>query len=244
MSSRTRSSGGFSLVEMLIVVAIIGALAAMVFPMLFKVKASAKRAECLSNMKQLGTALLAYSEKFNAWGPHTDNDNGASPYGWFDSLGGFIGDVKFSRVKQCPMWEGYETVTADQHSIKMNQRLCLFTLTWADVMADPYRPYPAGADPTTSTTSAYYFCPIGRTKDPSNTIVFFDGRMGSEATQTSGINGRVDALRHDGITNILFMNGGAQGFDAESAGIMDSSNGTWTTLGPFIWQPVKGKIGE
>lgn len=55
-----RSCRAFTLIELLVVIAIIAILAALLFPVFARAKESAKRAACLSNMKQTGIAVEMY----------------------------------------------------------------------------------------------------------------------------------------------------------------------------------------
>jgi prepilin-type N-terminal cleavage/methylation domain-containing protein/prepilin-type processing-associated H-X9-DG protein len=51
---------GFTLIELLVVIAIIGILAAMVFPVFARARESARRAVCLSNVKNIALAIQMY----------------------------------------------------------------------------------------------------------------------------------------------------------------------------------------
>jgi len=50
----------FTLIELMIVIAIIGILAAILFPVFARAKAAAKQTTCLSNLKQIGDAFVLY----------------------------------------------------------------------------------------------------------------------------------------------------------------------------------------
>src|SRR4029079_14705624 len=58
---RHRVSRGFSLVELLVVVGIITLLAGILLPAVNKARESAKRIQCMSNVRQLTVAWLTYA---------------------------------------------------------------------------------------------------------------------------------------------------------------------------------------
>jgi prepilin-type N-terminal cleavage/methylation domain-containing protein/prepilin-type processing-associated H-X9-DG protein len=55
-----RRARGFTLIELLVVIAIIGILAAMVFPVFARARESARKAVCLSNVKNIALAMQMY----------------------------------------------------------------------------------------------------------------------------------------------------------------------------------------
>ena len=56
---------GFTLIEILVVIAIIGILAAILFPAFARARENARRASCMSNMKQLGLGMLQYAQDYD-----------------------------------------------------------------------------------------------------------------------------------------------------------------------------------
>jgi len=89
MGSRRR---GFTLIELLVVIAIIGILAAMVFPVFARARESARKAVCLSNVKNLALAVQMYLADNNDTLPPGEHRQEVLDY--FYGLGGWTTAIK------------------------------------------------------------------------------------------------------------------------------------------------------
>ena len=66
-----KRQSGFTLIELLIVIAIIAILAAILFPVFARARENARRSSCASNMKQIGLAIMQYTQDYDERMPPT-----------------------------------------------------------------------------------------------------------------------------------------------------------------------------
>ncbi len=98
----------FTLIELLVVVAIIAVLVAILLPALKNARESAKRAMCLSNLKQMALGIFMYTQDYSGVLPPNSQCHNAYYQGRFDNHENFCWSrlyplyVKDFRVFYCP----------------------------------------------------------------------------------------------------------------------------------------------
>ncbi len=83
-----RKAGGFTLIELLVVIAIIAILAAMLFPVFARARESARKIQCLSNVKNIAMAVQIYLTDYDRLWPQEDRQEVQAG---FHDLGGCSG---------------------------------------------------------------------------------------------------------------------------------------------------------
>jgi prepilin-type N-terminal cleavage/methylation domain-containing protein/prepilin-type processing-associated H-X9-DG protein len=107
-----RHRKAFTLIELLVVVAIIGVLAAILFPVFARARENARRASCLSNLKQFSLAILMYSQDYDS------QIFAVAGYHWWTEP--YMPYINNQQILQCPSATSSTYSWAPAHSYDCN----------------------------------------------------------------------------------------------------------------------------
>jgi len=117
MTSRT--DRGFTLVELLVVMAILGVLIGLLLPAVQASRESARRTNCASNFRQIGLAMTQYCDQWGGNFPRTTHDTDDLKKCWIYTLAPYVENV--DRIRICPSdLKGDERLDARMTSYVMN----------------------------------------------------------------------------------------------------------------------------
>jgi prepilin-type N-terminal cleavage/methylation domain-containing protein/prepilin-type processing-associated H-X9-DG protein len=100
---RMRKSA-FTLIELLVVIAVIAILAALLFPVFAQVRERARMTDCLSNMRQIGSALMIYVQDYDETFPclrfhEWTAEKGYNCYVWRNAIRPYLKSID---ILACP----------------------------------------------------------------------------------------------------------------------------------------------
>jgi prepilin-type N-terminal cleavage/methylation domain-containing protein/prepilin-type processing-associated H-X9-DG protein len=96
---KSPSKQAFTLIELLVVIAIISILAAILFPVFARARENARRASCLSNLKQMGLGMMMYAQDYDETYPDRYFKNGTDTIFWWVLLQPY---TKSEQLFRCP----------------------------------------------------------------------------------------------------------------------------------------------
>lgn len=192
---RKQSCRGFTLIELLVVIAIIAILAAILFPVFARARENARKANCLSNCKQIGLGLMQYIQDYDETLPiigWNTGDGAVWPNGTFSASNPWhmriYPYIKNTGVFNCPSatykWQG-EVSTG----IKYGANGTLMSVTPPCSMASIQRPADTVA--------------IADSDGPASYCVF-------QACYTGPSSARYLGVRHSEGCNFIFNDGHAK----------------------------------
>jgi len=134
-----RIKRGFTLIELLVVIAIIALLASMLLPALKMAREKARQIVCISQLKQVGLAILMYTDDYDGYFPPVSVPGSSKSYIWVadgdNPMVNYMGGARIYKSASYPdCWQIYVCPTTKMY-YGSNEELmpAHWEETWADL---------------------------------------------------------------------------------------------------------------
>ena len=187
--SKKRSRKGFTLIELLVVIAIIAILASILFPAFAAARKAAQRISCASNLKQISSAMMQYTQEYDERFPRVDVSAGSNPTPIPIMLSSYLKD---EAIFKCPSVDNWTSDPPPVWSVTFKSGYGFNNLLTDDIAP--------------GTTFA-----INEVKSPSNTAMVFDSPLPLAGALLAI---RPVAERHLNGVNVAYVDGHVKWFNA------------------------------
>lgn len=246
MTSRFRGGAAFSLIELLVAVAIIAVLIALLFPALASVRESSRRTTCASGLRQWGVAMLAYRNDHRQHLPCEGAINSpAMPDAWYNALPPYVNAQPYGSIYDgSPLGanEGYANdwiwhcptrIALDRRHSTTGKNAFHYGMNAVLNGTNTYGPN-LGEGP-----QPRYFIDTRLIDDPARTLFLAEAHNQpaiSPALNVEPQYRQLDRERHDGSFNALFIDAGVRLLPGTEVGEPVQMGGRWRS-GEVVWGP-------
>jgi prepilin-type processing-associated H-X9-DG protein/prepilin-type N-terminal cleavage/methylation domain-containing protein len=205
LSLRNSGCRGFTLVELLVTITIIVVLAALSVIGINRMRSAAGNSNCISNLRQLAVAGLAYAAETGTYPPYGRQPDGSNAY-WFQVLAKDLGldpGLGAAEIERDPSFPTCHECLKKHNAQSFPRNNPIRTYAMNEYVARPER--------NSSGLWTFPAIRVSQANNPSQTAFFMDG------TKVSGIYWdsicrigewrRAENFIHGGKANIAFLDG-------------------------------------